>query len=115
MTAPFEVGSRVVCPDPAGRWFVGTVAHVDGAELTIVYSPTQVVRASAGEVRPVVPRSSADLAAFGAWWWRNGRPVEVSWVDYWMVWRDERKRAHFVVAPSDDWAGPVQPPPVVRG
>ena len=114
MTAPYPVGSRVVCPDPTGRWFVGTVTHVHTCGDLTVTDGAGFFRATAGEVRPVVPRSSADLAAFGAWWWRNGRPVEVSWVDYWMVWRDERKRAHFVVAPSDDWRGPVQPPPVVR-
>ena len=116
MSATYPIGSRVVCPDPDGGWFVGTVAHIDGAELTIVYSPTQVVRASAGEVRPVMPRSSADLDRFGAFWWCDGTAVKVvTYIGPLRVHWPGDSEVKYEVDPSRAWSGPVQPPPVVRG
>lgn len=126
MTAPFDVGSRVVCPDPTGRRFVGVVTHVHAcSDLRVSYGDG-AFRASAGEVRPVMPRDRRDLDKYGRWWWRAAigpwleQPVQVC--------ANVRNDGHvFRIAwynasfddwstPTDDgyWRGPVQPPPVVR-
>ncbi len=102
---PFEVGSRVVCPDPTGRWFVGVVTHVHTCgDLRVSYGDGSF-RASASEVRPVMPRSMEDLKRWGRWWWYDRIPLDAAEV--------LRRRGDDMY---DDgrWSGPVQPPPEVR-
>ena len=111
----YTPGTRVVCPDPDGGTFIGTVAHVDtSGGLTVTYSPTQVVRASVEEVRPVMPRDRADLERWGRWWYLDSEVVEVAIraADL-FIWRtgvDDGCAAGL----DADWRGPVAPPPEVR-
>lgn len=112
---PFEVGSRVVCPDPTGRRFVGTVTHVhhDG-DLRVSYGDG-CFRVSAGEVRPVMPRDRDDLVKYGRWWWVGDEAVEVAIRAVGpYIWRTGVEDGCAAGADAD-WRGPVQPPPVVRG
>ena len=110
MTAPFEVGDRVVCPDPDDGWFIGTVAHIDGVVLTVTYSPTQVVRARAEEVRPVMPRGPEDIDKYGRYWRRGDKIGGFGLNREYFFYDNTFDKAD----PSDDWRGPVQPPPEVR-
>ena len=104
MSAPYPIGSRVVCPNPAGRLFVGVVHHVHNCGDLTVTDGVAHVRASVEEVRPVMPRDRGDLERWGRWWWRDGEPVRI-----------EQWQGHlWGVIPSDKWSGPVQPPPEVR-
>lgn len=115
MTAPFDVGSRVVCPDPTGRWFVGTVTHVHTCgDLRVSYGDGSF-RATAGEVRPVMPRDRDDLERWGRWWWIDDEVVEVATRAVGpYIWRTGVEDGSAAGADAG-WRGPVQPPPVVRG
>lgn len=110
MTTRFEIGSRVVCPDPTGRWFVGTVTHVHTCgDLRVSYG-AGCFRVSAGEVRPVMPRDQADIDKYGRYWWRGDRIGGFGLNREYFFYDNTFDR----VDPSDDWRGPVQPPPEVR-
>ncbi len=105
MSAPYPVGSRVVCPDPTGRWFVGVVHQLLLDGDFVVTDGAGYFRVSAGEVRPVMPRSMEDLKRWGRWWWYDRIPLDAAEV--------LRRRGDDMY---DDgrWSGPVQPPPEVR-
>lgn len=115
MTAPYPVGSRVVCPDPTGRWFVGTVAHVLFNGDHVVTDGAGFFRVEAHEVRPAMPRDRDDLERWGRWWWIDDEVVEVATRAVGpYIWRTGVEDGSAAGADAG-WRGPVQPPPVVRG
>lgn len=126
MTTPFDVGSRVVCPDPTGRRFVGVVQRTfdlsfreDGEDprvRVVVSDGALTMCVGVEEVRPVMPRGPEDLDKYGRWWWCEDFVVAVmvmlSPPGIAMFWPASDKPDE--VYAHEGWRGPVQPPPVVR-
>ena len=121
---PYKPGDRVVCPDPDGGLFVGTVRdHLnvslrdDGADARahlVVSDGARTVHVPASEVRPAMPRDRVDLERWGRWWYLDDEVVSVrpAYPDLAVVspsgWWDGPVR------PSIPWRGPVARPPEVR-
>ena len=108
---PHKIGTRVVCPYPEP--FVGTVVEAELGRV-VVKSGGLSVSWPADEVLPAMPRDRHDVDR-DRWWWRNGRPVWVTWTASGVVWSPSPGWPYgSPVTLADDWAGPVAPPPEVR-
>lgn len=109
---PYTPGTRVVCVDDPP--FIGTVDEVYSNGDLLIFSGPTATRVDAASVRPAMPRDRHDVDR-DRWWWRNGRPVWVTWTTSGVVWSTTPGWPDgLLVSSVDDWRGPVAPPPEVR-
>lgn len=108
----YTPGTRVVLriPDPV----IGVVRRLTAGGMVVVDVGDESAALSSGDLMPAMPRDRHDVDLW-RWWWRNGRPVWVTWTASGVVWSPSSGWPHGeMVSSADDWRGPVAPPPEVR-